>query len=127
MIVENEINEELNVIEMDTNLVNNVVLKPEEFGEPSRRSTHFIRPRYVPAGRTTNFFFGYIPRKTTTFEEIDLTLISQSGYILNIDEAHNREEIFEHSEKSSVLNLNSTWTTTNFLNYNEYSFSWYRS
>jgi len=31
-----------------------------------------------------------------TYGEIDLTLISQTGYILNIDGARNGEEIFEH-------------------------------
>jgi len=81
MILDNEINEigeELNIAEVDVNLLNNVVPKPEEFGEPFRRNTHLIRPRYVAAGRTTNFFFGFIPRKTTTFEEIGLNPISQT-------------------------------------------------
>ena len=44
----NEIGEELDLGEIETNLVNNVP-KPEEFGEPSRQNTHFLRPRYVPA------------------------------------------------------------------------------
>jgi len=99
MIAENEINEigeEIDLYEMETNLINNVAPKPEEFGEPSRRNTHFLIPRYVPAGRTNNLSFGFVPRKTTTYEEIGLTPISQTGYILNIDEARNREEIFEH-------------------------------
>ena len=51
MVVENKINEigeELNLDEIETNLVNNIVPKPEEFGEPSGRNTHFIRPRYFP-------------------------------------------------------------------------------
>ena len=119
-----EIGEELDLYESETNLVNNVVSKPEEFGEPSRRNTHFLRPRYVLAGRTANFSFGFIPRKTTTFEEIDLTPISQTGYILNIDGARNREEIFEHWKRgmNSVLNLNTTWIAENFLNYIEHSF-----
>ena len=72
----NEIREELNLGEIETNLVNNVVPKPEEFGKSSRRNTHFIRLRYVSAKRATNFSFGFIPRKTTTFKEIGLTLIS---------------------------------------------------
>jgi len=71
-------------------------LPPKEFDESSRRNTHFIRPRYVPVECTTNFSFGFILRKTTTFEEADLTSISQTGYILNIDGTRNREEIFEH-------------------------------
>ena len=69
MVVEdetNEIREELNLGEIETNLINNIIPKPEEFGKSSRRDTHFIRLRYVPArriryvptGRTINFFFG---------------------------------------------------------------------
>ena len=69
----NEIEEEINLYETETNLVNNIVSKPKEFDEPSRRNTHFLRPRYVPAGRLSNFSFGFIPRKTTTFEEIGLS------------------------------------------------------
>ena len=45
----NEIGEELNLGEIETNRVNNVVPKPKEFREPSRRNTHFIRPRCIPA------------------------------------------------------------------------------
>jgi len=81
MTVEDEINkigEELDLGETETNLINNVVPKPEEFDEPSRRNTHFLKPGYVPAGCTTSFSFGFIPRKTTTFEEIDRTPISQT-------------------------------------------------
>jgi len=91
----NEMGEEIDLYEPETNLVNNVIPKPEEFSEPSRKNTYFLRPRYVPAG-TSNFSFGFIPRKTITYEEIGLALISQTGYILNIDGARNREEIFEH-------------------------------
>ena len=92
MTNENEINEigkEIDLYKTETNLVKKVIPKPEEFGEPYRRNTHFSRPRYVPAGRTNNFSFGFIPRKTTTYEEIGLTPISQTGYILNIDGARN--------------------------------------
>ena len=99
MAVENEINEireKLGLYKIETNLANNVILKPEEFSEPSRRNTHFLRPRYVPAGHTSNFSFGFIPRKTTTYGEIGIPPISQTKYILNIDGARNREEIFEH-------------------------------
>jgi len=130
----NEIGEELDLCEIESNLVNNVVPKPEEFGEPSRRNTHLIRPRYVLAGRTTNFSFGFILRKTTAYKEINLTSISQTGYIWNIDIAQNREEIFEHWKRcmNSILNLNTTWTAANFLNYIEHNFSgtiadWYDS
>ena len=92
----NEIGEEIDLYETQTNLVKNVVPKPEEFGESSRRNTHFLRPRYVPAGRINNFSFEFIPRKTTTYKEIDLTSISQTSYILNSDGDCNREEISEH-------------------------------
>jgi len=40
MVNENEINEigeEIDIYEIETNLVKNVVPKPKEFGEPSRR------------------------------------------------------------------------------------------
>jgi len=74
----NEIRKELNIDEIEFNLVNNVVRKPKEFGEPSRINTHFMRHMYILTGRTTNFSFGFFPRKTTTFEEIDLTPISQT-------------------------------------------------
>ena len=35
-------------VEDETNLVNNVVPKPEKLDEPSRRNTNFIRLRFVP-------------------------------------------------------------------------------
>ena len=57
----NEIGEEIDLYETETNLVKNVVPKPEEFGEPSRRNTHFLRPRYISAGSTSNFSFGFMP------------------------------------------------------------------
>ena len=91
-----EIGEEIDLYEIETNLANNVVPKPEESNEPSTRNTHFLRPRYVPVGRTTNFFIGFVPRKTITFEEIGFPPTSQTRYILNINGARNREEIFEH-------------------------------
>ena len=53
MVVEDEINEireELNLSDIQTNLVNNIVLKPKEFCEPSRRNTHFMRAIYILAG-----------------------------------------------------------------------------
>jgi len=88
----NEIEEELNIDENEMNLVNNVVLKAKEFGEPSEKNTYFMRPRYIPAECTTNFSFMFIPRKTTTFEDIGLALISKIGYNLNIDGAHNGQK-----------------------------------
>ena len=44
----NDIREKLNIDEIESNLVNNFVHKSKEFGKPSRRSTHFMRPRYIP-------------------------------------------------------------------------------
>jgi len=73
MINENEINEIGEEIdETETNLVNNVVPKPEEFGEPSRKNTHFLRPRYVPAGRTSNFFWGLSQGKLQPMKKLAL-------------------------------------------------------
>ena len=74
----NEIGEEIDLYETETNLANNVVPKLKEFSEPSRKNTHFLRPRSISAGRITNFSFGFVPRKTTTFEEIGLTLINRT-------------------------------------------------
>ena len=91
----NQIGEEFNINEIEFNLVNNIVSKPEELSEPSRRNIRFLRQ--VRCSRMCNqFFLGFIPRKTATFEKISLTLISQTGCNLNIDGAYNREEIFEH-------------------------------
>jgi len=47
------------------------------------------------------------------------------SYILNIDEAHNSEEIFDHWKRgmNSIVNLNTTWIARNFLNYIEHTFS----
>ena len=121
----NEIREELDSGEIETNLVNNVIPKPEKFGEPFRKNTYFIRPRYVPAGVQPIFSLWFILRKTTTFEEVGLTPISQMAYILNTDGARNWEEIFEHGKRgmNNALNLNTTWAAVNFLNYIEHSFS----
>ena len=54
----NEVGEEI-----ETNLVNNVVPKPEGWGKSFRRNSQFLRPRYVSAGRTGNFSFGFTPGK----------------------------------------------------------------
>ena len=45
----NEVGEELNTYEIESYLVNNVISQLEEFGGLSRRNTHFIKPRYIPA------------------------------------------------------------------------------
>jgi len=46
---------EKNLIKTKSNLVNNVILKLEEFDKFSKRKFHFIiTPRYVPTDRTTN-------------------------------------------------------------------------
>ena len=47
MIIEDEthgIDGELDLGETETNLINNVVPMPEEFREPFRRNTHFLKP-----------------------------------------------------------------------------------
>ena len=59
----NEIGEEIDLYEIETNLVKNVVPKLEEFGEPSKRNAHFLRPRYVPVGRTNNSSFGFVRKE----------------------------------------------------------------
>ena len=59
----NEIGEGFNIDEIQFSLVNIVVPKLEEFGELPRRSTHFIRHRYLAVGCVTKFSFGFIPRK----------------------------------------------------------------
>ena len=108
----NEISEELNIDEFESNLINHVIPTPNKLGESSGRNTHFMRPMYVPARQTTKFFFGFILKKTSSFKQISLSPISQVSYNLNIDGAHNREEIFEHWKRgmNCVLNLNTTWT-----------------
>ena len=75
MTAENEINEigeEIDLYETETNLVNNVVPNPEEFSEPSRRNTHFLRPRYVSAGCINNFSFGFIQEKPRPMKKLTL-------------------------------------------------------
>jgi len=68
----NEIGGEFNIDEIKSSLVNNITPKFDEFGESSRRNSHFMRPRYVIARRTTNFSFEFISRKAMSFEEISL-------------------------------------------------------
>ena len=92
----NDIGEEHNTDEIESNLDNNVVPKPEEFDKSYRRNTYLTRLRYVPTRHTMIFSFGFMTRKTTTFEEIGLIPINQTGYILNIDGTRNKEEIFKH-------------------------------
>ena len=73
----NEIGEELNINKIESSLIDNVVPKGEEFGKPSTRNIHFMRPTYVPAGRTTNFLFGFIPRKTQHLKKLVLPYIAK--------------------------------------------------
>jgi len=50
LVVESEINEtgeELNIGEFESNLVNNVILKPKMFCESFWRNAHFMRARYI--------------------------------------------------------------------------------
>lgn len=71
------------------------------------------------------FSLGSSQGKLQHLKKLALPPISWTGYILNIDGACNREEIFEHWNRgmNSVLNLNNTWTAANFLNYIKHSFS----
>ena len=69
----NEIREKFNIDEIESNLPNNVIPKPEECSESSRRNARFIRPKYISAGHTTNFSFGLILRKTTSIEDISVS------------------------------------------------------
>jgi len=50
-------------------------------------NNRFLRPRYVQQEEKVIFSFGFIPRKTTSDEEIGLTPTSRTGYILNINRA----------------------------------------
>ena len=79
MMAKSGIGEELNDEEFESNLVNDVIPKLEEFGESSRVNKKFMKLRYVPLGRTSNFSFGCIPKKTTFFEKNSLIPISQIG------------------------------------------------
>ena len=51
----NEIGEEIDLYKIETNLVNNVVPKPEEFGNSSRRNS--FPKTYVCSSRTDKQFF----------------------------------------------------------------------
>ena len=42
-----KISKELNINEVEFNLVNNVIPKPKECGESSRRETQLMGPRYT--------------------------------------------------------------------------------
>ena len=59
----NEIGEELNIDEIKSNLVDNIAPKPEEFSEPSRINTHFMRLRYLLVGHTTNVLPWVYPKE----------------------------------------------------------------
>jgi len=57
----NEIEEELNIDEIESSLVNDIIPKLEVLGESYRRNTHFMRFRYVLARHGTKFSFEFIP------------------------------------------------------------------
>ena len=63
-----EIGEKLIIDEFESNLVNNVIRKPYQFGESSRSTTYFIGPEYAITGEQPTFFFWFIPKKRTFFE-----------------------------------------------------------
>ena len=74
MVVDGEINkigEEINIDEIECILVNNVILKHDEFGESSRRKTYFISPAYVLAGCTSSSLQGKsYPVKTLALPQL---------------------------------------------------------
>ena len=81
----NEIGEELSFNGFESDMLNNVIRKPEEFGKSSRRNTKFIGPMYMCSSRTIKQLSLWVhPKKTMSFEETTLTPISQTSYILNI-------------------------------------------
>ena len=69
----NEIIEEPNIDEIESNVVNNLVPKPKEFGEFSRRNTHCIRLRDVSKGSITNFSFGFVQGKPRPLQKLVLS------------------------------------------------------
>ena len=65
----NGIGEEVISNEIESNLINNVIFKPEEFTGFSRSNTHFMRCRDLLTEHTTSFSIGFIPRKAPSFEK----------------------------------------------------------
>ena len=86
-----EISEEFSIDELESNLTHNIISKPKEFGKLPSKNALFMGTRYVLWEGTTNFSFGFIPKKTTLFEEISLIRMNQASCILDIDEADNRK------------------------------------
>lgn len=119
----NEVGEKIEDEPLEINLVNNMIPKPERFGVSSGTNHNYMKTKTI-SSRTNSFGFKFIQTPNVR-EEVTLQPISQTSFILNLDGMKNREEIFECWKRgmSSVLNLNATWTTANFLNYLEHSFS----
>ncbi|XP_021746677.1 uncharacterized protein LOC110712520 [Chenopodium quinoa] len=97
--------------------VDNVIQIPRYQGEGS-----CTRPRYIP-GKTTRFSVKVMPNHIPKQEEVTLEPISQTGYKLKLDGVRDRQDVLDQWKKgmSSVLNLNTEWTSENFLNYIEHS------
>ena len=107
----NEVGKELNMDEIDSNLVNNVIPKHEEFGESSIR----MRPGYIPMWCATTFPLGSSQGKPHALKK--LALPQTTKHASNSNGAHDRAEIFEHWKRhmNSSLNLNIVWFVRNFI------------
>jgi len=68
----NEFGEELNI----DDLVDNIIPKLKEFGKSSERNTHLMRIKCILMGQMAKFFIGFIPKKTTSFQEISFSPIT---------------------------------------------------
>ena len=73
----NEIEEGFHVDEIKWNLVNNVVSKPEEFSEISRRNTHFIRPSTLWQGIYITFPLGSSQGKLQPLKKLALPQLGE--------------------------------------------------
>ncbi|XP_021728284.1 uncharacterized protein LOC110695343 [Chenopodium quinoa] len=93
--------------------VNNVIKRPRYQGEKLHMTKTHTR-------FSVKVMFNQIPKQ----EEVTLEPISQTGYKLRLDGVRDRQDILDQWKKSmsSVLNLNTEWTSRNFLNYIEHSF-----
>ena len=62
--------EELNTYEIESNLVNIVILKPTEFGESSRKKDPFYVTHIRSSRAYNHLSFGCTPRKATSLEKL---------------------------------------------------------
>lgn len=118
----NEIEEEITLeILEETNEANRSNYKKYE-----ERSCNYQRPCVKPKeflDKTAKFGVRIIPNHRPNKKKLTLELISETMYKLNLDGIRNREEVLDFSEKSmmSILNLNTDWRASKFLNYIEHS------